>query len=234
MDYIQINKLSKKPIYLQIADSIADAYYANTLSSGDALPTEKEICSAFHVSAIVVKNAYQALIDRDIIKREPGRGTFIKKMPKFSIELRDAFELFLADDRFERKITYQDRYTNTDHDYLPKGDLLIIYEFLMHRNTPIALRKLYVLESYQKLFLSAPEKSTQLTIHKTHFDAMTSYFQMINLPAKDAYLLKLKPDAPSFYQPVRFGVENMFIASLQNTYPGAYFSMEETHEARVH
>jgi len=105
MDYIQINKLSKKPIYLQIADSIDQAYHARALKSGDALPTEKEICSAFHVSAIVVKNAYQELIQRDIVKREPGRGTFIKKMPKFVLELRDAFELFLKDGPFERKIT---------------------------------------------------------------------------------------------------------------------------------
>lgn len=234
MDYIRINKLSKKPIYLQIADSIADAYYAHTLLSGASLPTEKEICSAFHVSAIVVKNAYQELIDREIVKREPGRGTFIKKMPKFHLELRDAFELFLNDAPFERKITYQDRYTNTEHSYLPEGDLLVVYEFLMQHNTPIALRKLYVLESYKNLFLKSGEKSTQLSIQKAHFDAMTSYFQMINIPAKDAYLLKIKPDAPSFYQPVRFGVENTFIATLQNIYPGAYFMMEETHEARVH
>ncbi|GEM_PF-2132430 len=234
MNYIRINKLSKKPIYLQIADSIDTAYHAHALVSGDALPTEKEICSAFHVSAIVVKNAYQELINRGIIKREPGRGTFIKKMPKFHIELRNAFELFIDDQAFNRVITYQDHYTNTDHAYLPNGDLLIIYEFLMHQNRPIGFRKLCVLEAYQKLFVDSTDVPTTLHIQKPHFDAMTSYFQMINLPAREAYLLNVKPDEPAFYQPVRFGVENTFIATLENYYPGRYFVMEETHEARVH
>lgn len=234
MDYIKINKQTKKPIYLQIADSITEAYNDRALSAGDALPTEKEICESFHISSIVVKNAYQTLIDRGIVKRESGRGTFVKKPPKFSLELSEAFELFLNDPYFTRKITYQDTYTNTDYDYLPKGPCIVIYEFLMHQQKPVGLRKLFVLEDYIKLFVNPEKSPNQIVVNRAHFDSLTSYFQMQNLTSKDAHLLQLKPGLPTFYQAVRFGIENTFIASIQNYYPGQHFVMEETHAARVH
>lgn len=79
MNFIQINKFSKVPLYLQIKDSIKSAILSGAIKNNDKLPTEESICQFYHVSRPVVRQAYQELIDEGLIKRHQGQGTFVSR-----------------------------------------------------------------------------------------------------------------------------------------------------------
>lgn len=79
-DFISIDKYSKTPLYEQLKTSILSALNNGHLKPGDKLPTEEAICKMFGVSRVVVKQAYNDLLNDGRIKRERGRGTFVKEI----------------------------------------------------------------------------------------------------------------------------------------------------------
>lgn len=79
MRYIHINKFSPVPMYVQLRDSIRTAIDDGTLKDKDRLPTEDELCDAFHISRPVVRQAYADLLAQGIIVRMKGKGSFVRK-----------------------------------------------------------------------------------------------------------------------------------------------------------
>lgn len=77
MDYININKTNSQPLHHQIYSSIKDAIQNKTLMPGDKLPTEDELCQCFNISRPVVRQAYNKLIEEEMIIRHKGKGTFV-------------------------------------------------------------------------------------------------------------------------------------------------------------
>lgn len=77
MHYFTIQTQSKVPLYIQLVDSIKLAIEANHLRHLDPLPTESQIAMMFHISPIVVKQAYQRLKDMHLIISIKGKGSFV-------------------------------------------------------------------------------------------------------------------------------------------------------------
>lgn len=77
MDYIYIDKTSKKPIYRQIADSIEEAIDERKLVHHYHLPTEKEIADMYNLSLGVVKKAFVALEETGKVWRTRGKGSYV-------------------------------------------------------------------------------------------------------------------------------------------------------------
>ncbi|MCZ4141988.1 hypothetical protein BZG17_29785, partial [Escherichia coli] len=44
---------------------------------GDRVPSEKELCDEFGVSRITTKKALEMLVAKQLIVRQPGRGSFV-------------------------------------------------------------------------------------------------------------------------------------------------------------
>lgn len=78
-NFIDINKLSNIPLYLQLKDSIKDAILEGSYKEDEQLPTEEVICNFYAISRPVVRKAYQALIDEGLVVRKQGSGTFVKR-----------------------------------------------------------------------------------------------------------------------------------------------------------
>ena len=79
MRYININKFSSIPLYIQLRNSIRVAIDDGTLKNKDKLPTEDELCDTFHISRPVVRQAYADLLAQGVIIRMKGKGTFVTK-----------------------------------------------------------------------------------------------------------------------------------------------------------
>ena len=63
--------------YRVVADSLLREIERGDYAVGDQLPTERSLESRFKVSRIVIRQAMGLLESEQIIRREPGRGTFV-------------------------------------------------------------------------------------------------------------------------------------------------------------
>lgn len=63
--------------YTFLCDKIADAVISGKLRPGMKAPSENELISKYGVSATTVKSAYGKLINKGIVQRRRGSGTFI-------------------------------------------------------------------------------------------------------------------------------------------------------------
>lgn len=90
-----VNKDSPVPLYYQI-ESILSKWISKNLKPGDMLPTEKELCEAFGVSRIVIRQALNDLASRGVIKRRRGIGTVVIR-PKINEYLVSRLTGFYAD-----------------------------------------------------------------------------------------------------------------------------------------
>ncbi len=65
------------PTYVQIYEDFYAKIISGVYKEGDKLPTEQEICKTYFVSRITVKNALEKLVDKGLICRIAGKGTFV-------------------------------------------------------------------------------------------------------------------------------------------------------------
>lgn len=70
------------PLYQRIFEHYYEKIMTGQLKEGDKLHTDKEIMEIFYVSRITAKAAVQMLVERGLVERFPGKGTFVTKEPK--------------------------------------------------------------------------------------------------------------------------------------------------------
>ncbi|SHJ92914.1 PLP-dependent aminotransferase family protein [Desulforamulus aeronauticus] len=75
----KIDSASETPLYLQIANSIAQKIIDNTLPKGTKLPPERELCKFFGVSRTTAINAYRWLEQEELVATKVGSGTYVKE-----------------------------------------------------------------------------------------------------------------------------------------------------------
>ena len=66
-----------KGIYLQIADQICLRILQSELQVDERIPSIRELAVELGVNPNTVTKSYQALLDRDIINNQRGRGYFV-------------------------------------------------------------------------------------------------------------------------------------------------------------
>lgn len=85
---------NKNTRHAQISQHIRDAIEQNAYSTGEKLPSEKELSVQFDVSRITVRRALQTLEHENLIQRKQGRGSFVcdPKAGQPALELTDFTE----------------------------------------------------------------------------------------------------------------------------------------------
>ena len=72
-----VDKSRRLPLYLQLAESLERRIKDGDLAPGDSLPPENELSKQLGVSPVTVKNGLKILVDKGLIRRISGRGTFV-------------------------------------------------------------------------------------------------------------------------------------------------------------
>ena len=67
-----------RPRYLQIADQLIKQINDGTLPAGSMLPTEIEQQEQFGVSRVTIRKSMEILVDKDLLYRVRGSGTYVK------------------------------------------------------------------------------------------------------------------------------------------------------------
>lgn len=72
---------NRTPLYLQLADALAQAVECGELAPGARLPAERELAARLRVSRTTVVNAYHELAARGMVRGHVGRGTYVCAAP---------------------------------------------------------------------------------------------------------------------------------------------------------
>ena len=76
---IQIDVLSKKPVYKQIIDQITDKINSGELNDGDQMPSMNVLASDLQISKETIKKAYNILRHKGMIDSKQGKGYYVLK-----------------------------------------------------------------------------------------------------------------------------------------------------------
>jgi GntR family transcriptional regulator len=82
------------PIWKQIEDGIRRLVASGSLSSGDAVPSVRELARELKINPATVSKAYQRLTDQGVLMVRRGEGTFVAKRraEEVAVERRQLLE----------------------------------------------------------------------------------------------------------------------------------------------
>ncbi|MGE4486040.1 MAG: GntR family transcriptional regulator [Oscillospiraceae bacterium] len=73
-----LDRLSSKPLHIQMEDIIRHNLVSGDWAPGQAIPSENEMSATFGISRTTVRNVITKLVHEDLLDRIPGKGTFVK------------------------------------------------------------------------------------------------------------------------------------------------------------
>jgi GntR family transcriptional regulator len=74
--------LSRDPLYLQVERRIEDLLLQGRYKAGDRIPPEAELVGTLGVSRVTVRAGLARLVERGLLERRRGSGTFLVRPPK--------------------------------------------------------------------------------------------------------------------------------------------------------
>ena len=121
MNYLNVNKLSVVPIYVQLKESIRAAILDGSLPNLTELPREEEVCSLIHISRLIVRRAYQELIDEGWVRRQKWKSPVVFRHLEFNLPVRnlpDIDDLIETEYHVSRKLIVSELVKDTKTDDL--------------------------------------------------------------------------------------------------------------------
>src|ERR1041384_5542017 len=77
-----LNPASPLPLYQQLAELLGRDIQSGSLAEGARLPSEPELAGKHGIGRPTVRQATELLVQRGLIERRRGSGTFVKTAPR--------------------------------------------------------------------------------------------------------------------------------------------------------
>jgi GntR family transcriptional regulator len=74
----RLSQTSGVPYYLQLEDLLSQRVSSGEWPAGGQIPTESELCEQYGVSRVTVRQALARLVQRGLVTRGRGKGTFVR------------------------------------------------------------------------------------------------------------------------------------------------------------
>jgi GntR family transcriptional regulator len=234
MNYLSINKLSTEPLYKQIASSFQAAILSGVLSHGALLPTEREICDAFSISATVAKMAYEELLHFGLILRIKGKGTYVSHRPLFRMMMDDIvwIDEYVDGEQGEIQIRVvmidrvKDEFANQLLKRTPDEYCYLLLRVVFNGLTPISLQKIYLpaLGLTRRNLLHSQKLKLRDLVSFGQTDSIgrcDHVFSILNLDGPEASMLGVEKDAPGHFLRTRIhGKDGQILAYVTQYLPG--------------
>ena len=94
---IHLDYRDARPIYVQIMDRFQDQISAGVLTSGEKLPSVRELAVQLSINPNTIQRSYRQLEAEGWIATVPGKGCFVCGLPEYTQEQR--MELLAAFDK---------------------------------------------------------------------------------------------------------------------------------------
>ena len=75
------------PLYVQLMNQIEEKIRCGVYQPGERLQSESEMAKTFGVSIITVRSAVSGLVEKGLVEKKQGKGTFVSK-PKFTKDMK--------------------------------------------------------------------------------------------------------------------------------------------------
>ncbi|MGO4886137.1 GntR family transcriptional regulator [Anaerobacillus sp. MEB173] len=158
---MNIDKNSLQPMYEQISLYIEGEINSGSLGGGEKIPTEVNLMEMFDVSRITVRKAIKALIDKGLVEKKQGKGTFVKQR-QFYHQLENFKGLYE---------------TLLEGGVNPETDLISFSEIKATQNIALALNLVKGKEIKQVLRVyyikSVPVALAQINLHPKYSESIT-------------------------------------------------------------
>ncbi len=144
--------LNTQPAYLQLADLIQRKIETNEYGLGARIPSERELSEVFGLSRMTVRKAIDVLIEKGLLTRLQGKGTFVSK-PRIDspIDTIQSMRLFIQESGLipsNKVLAAQKEKAGVKYGRIfkvsPDEDLFLIFRLRLGNGEPLALEYTYI------------------------------------------------------------------------------------------
>lgn len=202
-----VDRFSQEKLYLQLTRIFLNQIISGQWDHGRQIPTESELCQAYGVSKITVRQAIKNLVADGYLLKIQGKGTFVRNSIQpsgFAMKTRFTEDMFGKEVHVEREVMARDVRSGMDtaREYLKTHEE--IYRIVSQRvveGEPISLDESFIpvamlpgaldLDFSNRSLLSMLQERGTTKIYK-----IVQTVEIAPVPKKYATKLRVKEDTP--------------------------------------
>ncbi len=203
--------LNTQPVYMQLAEFLQERINSNVYGLGNRIPSERELTETLGISRLTVRKAINVLIERGLLVRVQGKGTFVTS-PKLNSPLDDGLESmgkFIQEQGLlpsNKVLSCEVRKAGTKYARIfhisPKDNIFQLFRLRLGNGKPIVLEYTYIpcsiipdIETYNFEYTSLYDLFKKHEI-KTSYDYQE--LEIVNICNPQAKLLELEENTSVF------------------------------------